>query len=110
MIRNGEKFMSKKNVGIIFGGKSSEHEVSLQSAKNIVEAIDRSMYNVVLIGINKVGEWHLYDEAAYLLNADDPKNIKLNPSNIPVALTLGDTGGNLVHITTGELVGTIDIA
>jgi len=43
----------KIRVGILFGGKSAEHEVSLQSAKNIVEAIDKDKYEVVLIGIDK---------------------------------------------------------
>lgn len=45
----------KKRVGIIFGGKSAEHEVSLQSAKNIIEAIDKNRYEPVLIAIDKKG-------------------------------------------------------
>lgn len=53
--------MTKKKVGIIFGGKSAEHEVSLQSAKNIVDAIDKNKYDVVLIGIDKQGKWHIND-------------------------------------------------
>jgi D-alanine-D-alanine ligase len=44
----------KTRVGVIFGGKSAEHEVSLQSAKNIIEAIDKSKYEVLLIGIDKI--------------------------------------------------------
>ena len=39
----------KINVAILFGGKSAEHEVSLQSAKNVFEAIDRKKYNPILI-------------------------------------------------------------
>jgi D-alanine-D-alanine ligase len=43
--------MNKKiRVGIIFGGKSVEHEVSLQSAKNIIDAIDKDKYEIVPIG------------------------------------------------------------
>jgi len=50
--------MKKKiNVGILFGGKSAEHEVSVQSAKNIYEAIDKNTYNVTMIGISKEGQW-----------------------------------------------------
>ncbi|SPX11704.1 D-alanine--D-alanine ligase [Escherichia coli] len=46
--------MEKLRVGIVFGGKSAEHEVSLQSAKNIVDAIDKSRFDVVLLAlINK---------------------------------------------------------
>lgn len=52
--------MKKKiKVGLLFGGKSTEHEVSLISAKNILEALDLEKYEPVLISINKQGEWHL---------------------------------------------------
>src|SRR5690625_2304718 len=70
--------MGKTKVGIIFGGKSVEHEVSLQSAKNIIDALDRSAYEAVLIGIDKEGNWHVYDEQEYLVHEDDPKRIALH--------------------------------
>ena len=47
--------MTKLRVGVIFGGKSAEHEVSLQSAKNIVDAIDKEKFDVTLLGIDKQG-------------------------------------------------------
>lgn len=47
--------MAKLRVGIVFGGKSAEHEVSLQSAKNIVDAIDKTRFDVVLLGIDNKG-------------------------------------------------------
>ena len=72
--------MEKLRVGIVFGGKSAEHEVSLQSAKNIVDAIDKSRFDVVLLGIDKQGQWHVSDASNYLLNADDPAHIALRPS------------------------------
>lgn len=52
--------MSKKKilVGILFGGKSAEHEVSLQSAKNVIEAIDKNKYNPIPIFIDKNGAWN----------------------------------------------------
>ena len=53
------KTTPRKKVGILFGGKSAEHEVSLQSAMNVYEAIDRSKYEPVLIGIEKSGKWRL---------------------------------------------------
>ena len=51
--------MKKINLGIFFGGRSCEHEVSVTSSRSILEAIDRSKYNVHLIGIDKSGHWHL---------------------------------------------------
>jgi len=73
-------------VGILFGGKSAEHEVSLQSAKNVYSAIDRDKYEPVLIGIDKSGRWLLNSESRFLLDADDPRRIRLNPSSDAVAL------------------------
>ena len=49
--------MSKKTVAIIFGGCSSEHEVSVKSATTIIENINKDLYNTVLIGITKKGAW-----------------------------------------------------
>lgn len=48
-------------LGIFFGGKSGEHEVSLMSAASVIRAIDREKYQPVLIGITKQGKWLLYD-------------------------------------------------
>src|SRR2546430_15373393 len=49
--------MKKLRVGILFGGRSGEHEVSLLSAASVLEAIDKSKYEVVPIGITKQGRW-----------------------------------------------------
>jgi D-alanine-D-alanine ligase-like ATP-grasp enzyme len=47
----------KLRVGVIFGGRSGEHEVSIRSARAIVEAIDRRKFEVVPIGITEEGKW-----------------------------------------------------
>lgn len=79
--------MKKIRVGILFGGQSAEHEVSLQSAKNIIASLDREKYEPVLLGIDKTGRWHLQDESSYLLNAENPKLIALNKNSDTVSLT-----------------------
>jgi len=76
----------KTVVGILFGGKSAEHEISLLSAKNIYEAIDRTRFEPVLVGIDKSGRWLLNDAERFLLNADNPSLISLNREGKPVAL------------------------
>ncbi|MCL2720540.1 MAG: D-alanine--D-alanine ligase [Treponema sp.] len=48
-----------KKVGIIFGGKSAEHEISLLSAKNVYDAIDKEKFNPTLIKIEKSGKWQM---------------------------------------------------
>lgn len=47
------------NVAILYGGKSSEHEVSLRSATAVVQNIDTKKHNILLIGITKEGRWFL---------------------------------------------------
>lgn len=59
--------MKKIRVGIIFGGRSAEHEVSIQSAKNVVSALDKNKYETVLIYIGKNGQWFLNDSPKALL-------------------------------------------
>ena len=49
--------MSKKNLAIIFGGRSSEHEVSCISVVTVAKAVDTEKYNIYLIGITKEGNW-----------------------------------------------------
>src|SRR5208283_4859411 len=64
--------MAKKlRVGILFGGRSGEHEVSLLSAASILQAIDREKFDVVPIGITKEGRWLAASEAHNLLESND---------------------------------------
>lgn len=49
--------MNKIRIGIIFGGRSGEHEVSLVSASNVIKALDADRYEPTLIGITKDGKW-----------------------------------------------------
>jgi D-alanine-D-alanine ligase len=105
--------MKKKiNVGILFGGKSAEHEVSLQSAKNVYDALDRDKYNPVLIGIDKQGRWHLPPQgeevSQMLLNAADPRRISLNGSSDLAAL-VPESGGRVSNMTSPGKDMVIDV-
>src|SRR5271166_6434997 len=59
--------MKKLRVGILFGGRSGEHEVSLLSAASVLQAIDKDKYEVVPIGITKDGRWLTAEHAENLL-------------------------------------------
>jgi D-alanine-D-alanine ligase len=64
--------MAKKlRVGILFGGRSGEHEVSLLSAASVFKAIDRERFDVVPIGITKEGRWLAASDAHALLTGSD---------------------------------------
>lgn len=101
--------MAKLRVGIVFGGKSAEHEVSLQSAKNIVEAMDKTRFDVVLLGIDKQGQWHVNDATHYLLNPQDPARIALRPSEITLAQIPGKTTQQFINAEGGEPLAAIDV-
>jgi D-alanine-D-alanine ligase len=63
--------VSKLRVGVLFGGRSGEHEVSLRSARSVVAAFDPQRYDVMLLAIDKQGRWLLGQNAARLLAAPD---------------------------------------
>ena len=91
--------MNKLRVGILFGGRSAEHEVSLLSAKNVIQALDRNKYEPVLIGIDKKGGWHLQKDAEFLLNAEDPKKIALSPAVSSIAITPANLSNSIAPST-----------
>ena len=62
--------MKKLRVGILFGGRSGEHEVSLLSAASVFNAIDKNKYEVVPIGITKQGHWVTAHDAERLLKGE----------------------------------------
>jgi D-alanine-D-alanine ligase len=64
--------MTKLRVGILFGGRSGEHEVSLLSAASVVNAIDKAKFDVVPIGITKEGRWVTAGHAERLLKGMAP--------------------------------------
>lgn len=89
----------KLRVAVLFGGRSAEHEVSLLSARFVVEALDRERFEPVLVGIGKDGRWHLEDEAHVLATSRDPRLARLNAAAPDVSLA--------VHPTRGEASLTV---
>ena len=64
-------------VGILYGGRSGEHEVSLCSAASVVMALDKNRYNIVAIGISKSGKWYVQDTPSIVENGDFGSVLKL---------------------------------
>lgn len=62
--------MGKKTIALIFGGQSSEHEVSCMSAANIAELINADLYDVLMIGITKKGHWIKVSDIEELRSGD----------------------------------------
>jgi D-alanine-D-alanine ligase len=99
--------MQKTKVGILFGGKSAEHEVSLQSAKNVFDAIDKTKYDPILIGIDKSGTW-LLEKEDFLINASDPKNITLRTDCDHVVLPPA-CKGKIYNLTNSKNHVSVDV-
>lgn len=81
--------MAKLKVGILFGGRSGEHEVSLLSAASVLNAIDRSRFEVVPIGITKSGQWVTAAHAERLLGVPAQTHLRAgDPAATPGAAIL----------------------
>ena len=84
--------MKKLRVGILFGGRSGEHEVSLLSAASVLNAIDKEKYEVVPIGITKDGRWLTAEHAENLLQGKlmlEPRHLRAgDPETTPAAAVL----------------------
>jgi D-alanine-D-alanine ligase len=100
----------KIRVAILFGGRSAEHEVSLQSARNVFDAIDKNKYEIILIGIDHEGKWHLNDAGQFLLNAEFPDRIKLKGGSGNLALIPGETTHTIVNVKDRNEIGSVDVA
>lgn len=99
-------------VGVLFGGRSSEHEVSLMSARSVLEALDPERYEVVQIGITREGQWRIAADAVDRLIERASEGGALEgemPGTAAVAL-LPDPGrgGRLVPQGTAAAGGALD--
>jgi D-alanine-D-alanine ligase len=126
--------MKKKlRVGVLFGGRSGEHEVSLLSAASILKAIDRNRFEVVPIGITKQGRWVSSGDAERLLagNYEDASTLRAGdpqhtaPAALlakgqsvmvpPIPAPQGGSGGSLISFepqtsASGQDVSQLDVA
>ena len=88
------------------GGKSSEHDVSLVSAKTVIENIYKDLYNVIMVGITKDGQWKLVSTLPAYLNALEGKGVHIVTVNDYLAKRDANWMGQ-VHQFLGLSVGVI---
>ena len=99
---------NKINVALLFGGKSAEHEISLKSAKNVMEAIDKDKYNTVLIGIDKQGNWLMNNSKSLLPDSDENLSLEHQDGGESVAL-IPQSDGKISNFNTDNLNQHIDV-
>src|SRR5579864_5441051 len=101
--------MAKKKirVGIVFGGRSGEHEVSLASAASVMANLDGEKYEAVPIGITKEGSWLLGTKPQQLLEAEQDvhENVELEESRA-VTLTGDPRLRRLIPVQSGQDLGS----
>src|SRR6185369_9145841 len=109
--------MSQKiRVGILYGGQSAEHEISILSARNVLAALDRERFAPVLIGIDKSGKWLTQDEQRLLASARDPRQVRVEPglpAPVETAAQQVDVVFPVLHGTLGEdgaMQGLLEVA
>jgi D-alanine-D-alanine ligase len=98
----------KKKIAVVFGGKSAEHEVSLNSASNIFNAIDLNRFDAILLGVDPQGRWQF--------NPDYPTSKVNLPQNDyfaearPVWLDNSDGRTAIISKSNTEVLDTFDVA
>ncbi len=99
----------KINLAVLFGGRSSEHNVSLTSAQSVVSVLDKEKYNIILLGITLDGEWVTGENAEKMLKGEQYAVEK------EVFIPVGPTGNRLALINkngdsfAGEFLSEIDV-
>ncbi len=104
--------MSKQRVLVLFGGRSSEHQVSCLSARSVLGALDRDKYDVIAVGITRDGRWVLTDGT---IETQAGRALPMVADDAPdtVALVRGRKGPRLFRLGDGDTyedLGTVDVA
>jgi len=96
--------MSKLKICVIFGGNSSEHEISCVSAKNVLNNLNKEKYEIYPIGITKGGEWKLFTG-----NIDSFEPTTWENTDTKKVLISPDTGDKCIYIFKGQDVTKVEI-
>jgi D-alanine-D-alanine ligase len=101
----------KRTLGVIFGGRSGEHAVSIRSARTVVSQIDRTKYDIVPIAITEDGRWLDPERSAALLSTDFTREDDISIESIAngYAGIFGDTRVKGLSIVTGDSISTVPL-
>ncbi len=100
---------SKIRIALVCGGQSAEHAVSLESAKNVMEALDPRRYETLLIAIDKKGIWRHLPDPEILRKTDVARPIDVSACGGPVWMTPGSRGVELLALDTLRKLGDVDV-
>lgn len=90
----------KTKVCVLFGGESSEYEISLRSAYSIIQNLDKEIYEIILVGITKDGKWYLFDK-----NIDDiPTDNWYDDTLLSVGVNHAEKKSELIILSTNKRI------
>ena len=99
---------SKTSIAILFGGNSPEHNISLLSARSVIDVIDMDLFEIHLIGIDRAGLWNYYGSSIKFENEGNPVTRNLPASTQKVMLS--NMSGEVAIVgSEGSLLGNIDV-
>src|SRR6202790_4203342 len=93
--------MKRLGGGVLYGGRSGEHEVSLQSAASVINHLDRDRFEIVPVTIDKQGCWHLNDIS--LLEGKKSLPVFKNAPKVVLPPNPADTAGGSALIRLGAI-------
>jgi len=96
--------LGKIKICVIFGGNSSEHEISLISARNVINNLDKEKYEIYKIGITKGGQWYLYEGDTTKIESGEWEK-----TNVHKAIISPDAGDKCILLFKGHDVSKIKI-
>ena len=101
--------MTKKlKLAILCGGRSAEHDISIISAKNIIAALDRKKYKILVIVITKSGEWSLFSSVQQFLQTEDLHH-HLKELTSPVTICFGEKTQPFMSINPTPQKFSVDV-
>jgi len=96
-------------VGVLFGSRSAEHEVSILSARNVIAALDPSMFEPVPIGITRDGRWLLQSTERLLREKGDPRAARIDSGGAEVTLSCTPSVSGIIERGEPKRVHALDV-
>lgn len=93
---------SKKRIFVLCGGQSAEHEVSLLSGRSVATHLDRSLYEVHVVGLDRDGPWRYYGDGPFLHDGRDAAHVRLADGGLPCFPCRIASGSCLREIASGR--------
>lgn len=99
----------KLNIAVLFGGKSPEHNISLLSARSVIDNLNRAKFDLTLIGIDRDGLWSYYGSEITFDNEGDPSEINLPEGGAEIYFSQSTNEHAIISKESGEVFVHVDV-